>query len=212
MSSERHRAIRWLIVGVVLVAACVVALWPRGANQDTSDQDQASTSTPTFIPPTDTPSPANTNARLPSCPQGQHAQGPLRDVHVRCLAGNAPFDLGAALTGRTTVLNVWASWCQPCRQELPTLAAYARRPDTAHVLLLQVQSAPSDGRALLDQLGVRLPAAHDDGAADKALRVPFGLPASYVVTPDGRPHLVTNPRVFTSPDAVAGAVARYGSR
>lgn len=214
MSPERKRALRWLVVVVVVVAACVVALWPRGGDDDSSRADRREgQSTPSLIP-TKIPrsSPGQQAGRALPCPApARGGVGKLRGVRVRCLGNGSEADLGAVLGDKTTVLNVWASWCPPCREELPTLADYAKRRGAAEVLLLQVQSKPDQGRELLDQLHVRLPAVHDSGAAGKALNVPHLLPASYVVS-GGKAHFVSKPRVFTSPDAVAAAVDRYGGR
>lgn len=41
--------------------------------------------------------------------------GPLEGVLATCLGDGSTVDLGAALAGRLALINVWASWCRPCR-------------------------------------------------------------------------------------------------
>jgi thiol-disulfide isomerase/thioredoxin len=119
-------------------------------------------------------------------------------------------DLGAILAGRPAVINLWASWCQPCREELPVLEAYATSPDAVSVLGVQVQSEPGEGLDLLAGLGVRFPSVYDgDGVVGKALRLPNFLPVSYVVLADGSVHQVDPPKPFASPDQVRSTVQRY---
>jgi thiol-disulfide isomerase/thioredoxin len=119
-------------------------------------------------------------------------------------------NFGGALAGHPVLVNVWATWCEPCRDELPVLAAYAAEPKAVAVVGLAVQSPEADALALLTRLGVRYPNVADpDGAAVRALKVPDALPASYVIETDGTVHFVTDPRLFRSVDAVRQTVARY---
>jgi thiol-disulfide isomerase/thioredoxin len=209
VTSRINRPVRWLVAGVVVVAAVVIAVWPRGG-----------TDAPAAAQPAPQPNltAARAKADLPACAPA--TPGPattaLADVRVTCLATGAGVDLGTLLAGRAALVNVWASWCVPCQQELPALDAYSARSGAIPVIGVQVQSPQADGLGLLSGLGVRhFPMVFDTGAAAKALRLPEGLPVSYLVAPDGTATVITRPaRVLDTADQVAQAVATYagGSR
>ncbi|MDQ4118841.1 MAG: TlpA family protein disulfide reductase, partial [Actinomycetota bacterium] len=135
--------------------------------------------------------------------------GPLAGVRVPCLGADGLSDVGAALAGRPALVNVWASWCAPCRGELPVLAEYSDRPGAVPVLTVDVRDDPVAALGLLRELRVNLPAVTDpDGALRAALDVPPALPASYVVRPDGSLTRVDPPTPFRSADEVAATVER----
>jgi thiol-disulfide isomerase/thioredoxin len=142
---------------------------------------------------------------------GSPGAGPaaLRGVRATCLGDGTTVDVGAVLAGRPVLINVWASWCEVCREELPVLDAYAAAPGAVPVLGVQVQSAPEDGLELLASLGVHLPSIVDiDQAVSRALRAPGYLPVSYVVSADGTIRQVLPPKPFRSVDEIAQALSR----
>ena len=46
-----------------------------------------------------------------------------------CLGGGPDVDLRSAAPGRPTLVNVWATWCPPCVEEVPDLVAFADAAD-----------------------------------------------------------------------------------
>ena len=96
-------------------------------------------------------------------------------------AAFTPADLTA---GHVSVVNVFASWCAPCRLEADQLAALARLPGVAVYGLAQ-KDKPAATRAFLDEVGnpfARI-ARDDDGRASIEWGV-YGVPETYVV--DGK--------------------------
>jgi thiol-disulfide isomerase/thioredoxin len=95
-----------------------------------------------------------------------------------------------AFRGKVVVLNLWATWCAPCREEMPSLdRLHARFKDQPVVVVaLSVDRAgPERVQAFLDEIGVQNLAVYRDprAAATRTLRVP-GLPATLLVDKEGR--------------------------
>lgn len=194
------------VVVVLLAAVAVFAFWPRG---DTRSDEPAAPQA-AMVSDADLAAP-RVAAGLAPCPSptGAPAAGPLAGIVVPCLGTPGAVDLGTALAGRTVLLNVWASWCEPCRHELPALAEYAARPGAVAVLGVDVQDDPRAALALLTDLGVRLPSVTDPSDALRSgLDVPPVLPVSFVVRADGTAVRVDPPTPFRDAGEVAAAVER----
>ena len=193
------RVTKWALAAAVLAVALIVALLPRGGDD-------------TAAKPSGDLGPARSAAALQPCPAPASAQPvkQLEGVTADCLGDGASVDVGKALAGVPVLVNVWASWCEPCRTELPVLQEYAKQPGAVRVLGVQVQSPAKDGLDLLAKLGVHLPSVYDGngqtGPVRTALKVPPRLPASYLVTATGEVRFIANPPTFVNTDQVRAAV------
>jgi len=212
--------IRWTIAIVVLTIAGVIALWPRDRMPATPPGSEATPWTIEESGGRTAPAPDDAalaglrgRAGLAPCPAPQPAapapSGPLAGITVPCLGAPGTVDLAAALAGRPALLNVWASWCAPCRVEMPVLASYAAQPDAVPVIGVNVLDRPADALTLMADLGVRYPSVTDpQGALQRALQAPPVLPISYLLRADGSVEMVRPPRVFRAPEEVRQSVER----
>jgi thiol-disulfide isomerase/thioredoxin len=98
------------------------------------------------------------------------------------------------LAGKTVVLAFWATWCTPCREELPRLNAlyeahYASRPDVVFYVVDEGLGAetPEKAKAFLAHFGVNIPAAFDTGGElGEKLDTRGVLPVRVLIGPKGR--------------------------
>lgn len=98
-----------------------------------------------------------------------------------------------ALSGKTVVLSFWATWCKPCRKELPALqqlysAHYAGRAGVRFFLVNENRgpAAAAKAKAWLRRHGVTLPSALDrDGSVYRKLTRAAVLPVRVVIGPRG---------------------------
>jgi len=87
--------------------------------------------------------------------------------------------------GSISIVNVWASWCAPCRIEHPQLMALGR-DSRVQVFGINYRDAPQDGRAFLDELGnpFRRVGSDQDGRVSLDWGV-TGPPETFIIGPDG---------------------------
>lgn len=108
------------------------------------------------------------------------------DLSARDLSGApAPF---SAYKGKVLVLNLWASWCPPCRRELPSLdrLAGALDPDRFAVVGLSVDKSPDLVREYLSRIGVGFPNLWDKEAAiARGYFAANVYPTTYIIGVDG---------------------------
>lgn len=95
--------------------------------------------------------------------------------------------------GKTVVLNVWGSWCPPCRKEAPTLAAASRqlKGDDVVFLGINTRDASTDqGLAFQRRYGVPYPSLFDPAGrsllAFRGTLTPSAIPSTVVIDRRGR--------------------------
>lgn len=112
-------------------------------------------------------------------------RGALPDVTLDALDPDGDPLALAELEG-PAVLNLWATWCAPCRAELPAFQEVSDARDDVRFVGVDIAEDPEKARAFLDELGVTFEQYLDDaGELSEALGV-AGLPVTIVVDADGR--------------------------
>ncbi len=79
----------------------------------------------------------------------------------------------------TVVLNFWASWCVPCRTEMPEFDRFAASHPEVTVIGVAVEDNEQAARAFAAEVGVGYPLGLDDAIGDLYPRL--GLPTTYVI-------------------------------
>lgn len=117
--------------------------------------------------------------------QGRVRPGPAPDFAVDLFSGGT-FRL-AEQRGRLVLVNFWASWCPPCREEAPALErAWRRYRDRGVVLVgLDLWDQEQDARAFLRQFGVTYPNGPDARGVTAIDYGVTGIPETFFIRPDG---------------------------
>lgn len=123
-------------------------------------------------------------ARLSSPGSSAPSDG-LESLRLPCLTRGPGVDL-AQLRGRLVLVNLWASWCGPCRKEMPVLTAAAERfGEQVQFVGVDTADAPDPASDFLEEFGVTYPQLADPNAVLlKRLRIP-GIPVTLILGPDG---------------------------
>jgi thiol-disulfide isomerase/thioredoxin len=91
-----------------------------------------------------------------------------------------------ASDGRPVILNLWASWCGPCREEMPALDAVARANPGVYLIGVAVDDEPTAARRFADEIGVGYSLAIDeDNTVGNRYPSP-GLPATFFIDGQGQ--------------------------
>jgi thiol-disulfide isomerase/thioredoxin len=184
------------------LAALGLTLLMLGGCSGHSTRQDGGTPTPSGPPCVTPAAPSSTG------PAGSATGEPLPDITLPCFAGGQPVRL--AHLGEPTVINLWASWCAPCRTELPQVQRYAERAAGRVQVIGVITSDPNRGGAqsLIDDLGLRFPMLYDEPAT---LRTQVGvqaLPVTLLVDARGRVAYRYNARPLDEA-ALADLVDRY---
>ncbi|MDG6100735.1 TlpA family protein disulfide reductase [Dactylosporangium aurantiacum] len=139
------------------------------------------------------PAPASPSPAAPPSPSGGAAGKPLPAMAVRCFDGGRYVD--AALLGSApTILNLWGSYCEPCRTELPAFQRFVTAADgRLRVVGVVVRDSRDAAQSVIDDKRLTFPMLED---RDQQFSVALGrvvgkpvanaLPATLFIAPGGR--------------------------
>ncbi len=196
----------YLGVAMLLLGAC------QERPQAAQDGD---VSLPTPGPTAETvrPTPKPT-ATLPDLcpPEGDRAargRKPIPNLTLNCLGSDTSRDL-RRLAGRPMLINFWASWCGPCKVELPLLArAHREWGDQVAFLGIDAQDASAEAWKSLTAAGVDYPQLEDPkGRSRAAFGWTSGLPLTVFVDARGR-MVGTERTAFRTYPEVTAALHRH---
>ncbi len=213
--TERHKSRRTALIGAGLVAGLVVGLagiYGMGGLSGNSGGDKAGR-------------PAVALAqKLEPLTRGDVAavnvaKTPLKVPNLAFAdASGKPLTL-ADWHGKTVLLNLWATWCVPCREEMPTLDALQSTlggPDFQVVAVNIDTRDPEKPKSFLKDIGVKHLAYYADGNAKsfqdlKSVGRAFGMPTTLLVDPNGcEIGTIAGPADWASQDAVKLIQAALG--
>jgi thiol-disulfide isomerase/thioredoxin len=142
-----------------------------------------------------------------AAPPAAGSRAGLPDLVLACFDGSGRVPLRTI--GGPAVVNLWASWCAPCRRELPAFQAYARRA-AGRVAVIGVDTADTRdaGRSLIQDLSLTFPMLVDDRAELGRALGRTALPLTLFVDGYGRvTHLYQ--REALDEDRLAALVAEH---
>ena len=85
--------------------------------------------------------------------------------------------------GKPVVLHFWASWCPPCRSEMPTMESWSKANSDVEMVIVSLDRDIADAIAFLESKGIGFPALKGDMIKAQRLGV-RGLPTTLVIGAD----------------------------
>ena len=131
------------------------------------------------------PAAATARARVALIPPAKRKL--LPDVHAKTLVA-PPTELRLSdLRGEVVYVDVWASWCVPCREEAPMIARLWRRyGDEIRFVGIDTQDGASEGRAFVREFGLDFPHLFDPRSKLATRLGVYGIPTMFLVDREGR--------------------------
>ena len=191
------------VIGLVIVGAVYVMVGPQ-----INDKGAAEAGSRDILAPFATGKLANFRpaAALEPVPELEFHDGAGKTVHL------------SDFRGRVVLLNLWATWCVPCREEMPALDALEASMGSARfqVVALSVDKDGLEGaRGFLKEIKVTHLALFNDPTSHANFKVKgYGLPTTLLIGPDGTElGRIVGPAEWNSDEAkalIAEAVRVYG--
>lgn len=178
MTDDHHPAPdrrRWLPVALVVAAviagaAIIGAVLASGAGDPASTTDDAG------------------GSPFPTLPTGAVAADDVAPDFTADLFDGTTFSLSEHMAndGRPVFLNLWASWCFPCREEMPAIDAVAARHPEIFFLGVAVEDDPISAEEFAEEIAVSYTLGIDERNRVPELYPALGLPATFFISEDGR--------------------------
>lgn len=89
------------------------------------------------------------------------------------------------LRGQVVLINFWATWCPPCREELPVIQATYQNSDDLAVLGVNFQEGLTNVKPFVEKEGLTFPVLLDEKGQVAAMYRTRSLPTSFFLNPDG---------------------------
>jgi cytochrome c biogenesis protein CcmG/thiol:disulfide interchange protein DsbE len=178
MPWQRQVAVPTLLM--LLLSSCSL----DGADTESAQGDAASPVRAQPVSPVRVPG-LEPCAKLPTSGASEVGGERLPDLSLPCLTGESAINI-SKLGGRPVVVNLWATWCGPCRDEMPFLqVAYERYAGDVSFVGVITKDNPKGAGAFLHDVGVTYPQLVDvDGQLLDHLAIP-GLPVTVVLDQRG---------------------------
>lgn len=179
-----------IIVATVVLISGAISILGGGEEDNTATSASATSEQAADATPV---------AARPNCPS-TGAGG----VELPCLGGEASPEQPDP--DHITVVNVWAWWCGPCRDELPHIQAFSDAHPEYTVVGVHADAIPSNGAAMLNDMELALPSYSDtDNAFAGTLGLPNVIPITVVFRGEEQVGLFPTP--FDSVAEIEEAVA-----
>jgi cytochrome c biogenesis protein CcmG, thiol:disulfide interchange protein DsbE len=111
------------------------------------------------------------------------------DFHAETIAAPAEAKSLRDYRGSVVLLNVWATWCPPCRVEMPSIETLHKQfgPEGLHVIAVSIDSIGSDSaiRVFVSRYGLTFEILHDPSGRIQDLYQTTGVPETFVIARDG---------------------------
>jgi peroxiredoxin len=128
------------------------------------------------------------NSEVSAVPQPVDFQAP--ELNLKDLQDN-PVSM-ANFLGQHVLVNNWATWCPPCKAEMPVLQAYydAHRQQNFTIVAIESGEPVDQVVTFVDEYGLTFPVWPDPAAIAIDMFRNYSLPSSYLVDPNGRVRLM----------------------
>jgi len=174
---EWSGGLRSVLLPVAIVGAIVFALWylergPGGGGGEASD-DFGVVALDASLNPTGRAAVAEVGRAAPDFRLSRLGGGDLRLSDLR---------------GQVVILNFWATWCAPCREEMPEFVRqYAALHDRGlEIVAVDLQEAEGPVQAFVNEFGIGFPVLFDrSGEVARTYRVKNQLPGTMIIDRDG---------------------------